>query len=278
MSIVICRFHAVHLLGCFLWVLFVFVSTPFHVSGQDGIAENGQGANSVVAKQRNDESESVPLLHDYDEAIEQAAKRDRPILVILGAEWCGPCKQLEKDMALPIAASIFKQWIAVKVDIDEEPALAKEWQVNAVPAFRILGVDQEVSASNEGYGGVKKLQTWLSENFEAANPQTQRLLRDDKPVDAKMISELIAMLRDRRPANRKLTSARLARNQDLAAGPVLAVLASGNLSQKIGALEILEKWSAPIAGIDPWEPDTMSAERLAELNDWLRACQDAQTK
>ena len=135
MSIVICRFHAVHLLGCFLWVLFVFVSTPFHVSGQDGIAENGQGANSVVAKQRNDESESVPLLHDYDEAIEQAAKRDRPILVILGAEWCGPCKQLEKDMALPIAASIFKQWIAVKVDIDEEPALAKEWQVNAVPAF-----------------------------------------------------------------------------------------------------------------------------------------------
>ena len=275
---VICRFNRVHLFGYFFGMLFVFVSTPFHVSGQDGIGENGQGKDSVVSKQRNDESESVPLLHDYDEAIEQAAKRDRPILVILGAEWCGPCKQLEKDMALPIAASIFNQWIAVKVDIDEEPALAKEWQVNAVPAFRILGVDQEVSASNEGYGGVKKLQTWLSENFEAANPQTQRLLRDDKPVDAKMISELIAMLRDRRPANRKLTSARLARNQDLAAGPVLAVLASGNLSQKIGALEILEKWSAPIAGIDPWEPDTMSAERLAELNDWLRACQDAQTK
>ena len=278
MRIVNCRFHAVHLFGYFIGMLFVFVSTRFQVSGQDGIAENGQGKDGVVSKQRNDESESVPLLHDYDEAIEQAKKTDRPILVILGAEWCGPCKQLEKDMALPIAASIFKQWIAVEVDIDEEPALAKEWQVNAVPAFRILGVDQEVSASNEGYGGLKKLQTWLSENFEAANPQTQRLLRDDKPVDAKIISELIAMLRDRRPANRKLTSTKLARNQDVAAGPVLAVLASGNLSQKIGALEILEKWSAPIAGIDPWEPDTMSAERLAELNDWLRSYQDAQTK
>jgi thioredoxin-like negative regulator of GroEL len=277
MSIVICQFNAVHRFGGYLWVLFVFVSTSFQVSGQDGNVDSGQPKDSI-ATQRNDESESVSLLHDYDEAVEQAGRLDRPIIVILGAEWCGPCKQLEKDLELPVAASIFKQWIVVKVDIDEEPTLAKEWQVNAVPAFRILGVDQEVTASNEGFGGLKKLQSWLLENFDAANPRSQRLLRDDKPVDAKIVSELIAMLRDRRPANRKLTSARLARNQDLAAGPVLAVLASGSLSQKIGALEILEKWTAPIAGIDPWEPDTISVERLAVLQNWLRSYQNRQTK
>ena len=278
MSIVICRFKPVHRFGYYLWVLFVFVSTSFQVSGQEGSIESGQPKESIATKQRNDESESVPLLHDYDEAVEQAGKLDRPILVILGAEWCGPCKQLEKDLELPIAASIFKQWIVVKVDIDEEPALAKEWQVNAVPAFRILGVDQKVLASNEGFSGLKKLQSWLLENFDAANPQSQRLLRDDKPVDARIVGDLIAMLRDRRPANRKLTSARLARNQDLSAGPVLAILASGNLSQKIGALEILEKWTAPVAGIDPWEPDTMNVERSAQLSDWLRSYQNTQSK
>ena len=55
-------------------------------------------------------------------------------------------------------------------------------------------------------------------------------MRDGLPVDAKMVTDLIAMLRDRMPANRKIISARLAKNRDLAAGPLLAVLATGNLS------------------------------------------------
>lgn len=250
------RFHGVHVCACFLTAIFVAVSPPSRLLGQAGNVEN-------------DDPAFVPLLHDYDQAVEQAKKMDRPILVIIGAVWCGPCKQLEKDLELPIAASIFKKWIAVKVDIDEEPGLAKEWQVSAVPAFRILGVEQDLAASNEGFGGLKKLQSWLSENYDAANPRSQRLLRDDKPVDAMIVTELIVMLRDRMPANRKLVSMRLAKNRDLAAGPLLAVLATGNLSQKIGALEILEKWSAPIAGIDPWEPDTINSERLSAIGEWL---------
>lgn len=223
------------------------------------------------AAQEDDKSAVViPLLHDYDEAIEKAEKLDRPILVVLGAEWCGPCKQLEKELQQPIAESIFQRWVVVKVDIDQEVGLAKEWQVGAIPAFRILGVDQEVAASNEGFGGLKKLQAWLAENFDSANPKTQRLLRDDKPIEPKIIVELIAMLRDRRPANRKLIADRLAKNKDLSARPLVELLSQGNLSQKIAALEILEKWTAPITGIDPWDPDTMSAERLSILGDWIR--------
>ena len=222
------------------------------------------------ARQGNGKStEVVSLFHDYDEAIEKAEKLDRPILVILGAEWCGPCKQLEKELQLPIAESIFQKWVVVKVDIDEEVTLAKEWQVSAVPAFRILGVDQEVAASNEGFGGLKKLQAWLAENFDSANPVTQRLLRDDKAIDSIVIVELIAMLRDRRPANRKIIADRLAKNKDLSARPLVEVLSKGNLSQKIAALEIFEKWTAPITGIDPWEPDSISVERLAILGLWV---------
>ncbi len=214
--------------------------------------------------------EVVPLLHDFDDAVQKASKLDRPILVILGAEWCGPCKQLEKELEQPISQSIFQRWVVVKVAIEEEVALAREWQVNAVPAFRILGLDQEVAASNEGYGGLIKLQAWLADNFDSANPSTLRLLRNDHPVDEKLVVELIAMLRDRKPSKRKLITEKLAKNQTLAAGPLLEVLSTGNLSQKISALEILDKWSAPIAGLDPWEPDTMSIERLAILREWMR--------
>lgn len=222
--------------------------------------------------------ELVPLLHDYDEAIAAAEKQERPILVVLGAEWCGPCKLLEKELDKPSSEELFRKWIVVKIDIDEEAALAKEWQVNAVPAFRILGIDQEVCASDEGFGGLKKLQSWLDENFEAANPTTQRILRDDKPVDPKRIVELILMLRDKRPNSRKLVMERLFKNRELSAGPVIETLAAGNLSQKLGALEILEKWAAPIAGLDPWEPDTISAERMDLLSQWLSGLPHSETR
>ena len=213
--------------------------------------------------------ELVQLLHDYDEAIEVAEKLERPILVLLGAEWCGPCKQLEKELEQPAAEVLFQKWVVVKIDIDQEAALAKEWQVNAVPAFRILGIDQEVFASNEGFGGLKKLKAWLDENFEAANPKTQRFLREDKPVDSNKVATLIQMLRERSPSTRKLVMARLSKSQESSAGPLIETLTSGNLSQKLSALEILEKWSAPIAGLDPWEPDTISTERLELLSQWL---------
>lgn len=216
-----------------------------------------------------DKPDFIPLLHDYDQAVEIAEKRDWPILVVLGAEWCGPCKLLEKELSQPSSEFLFQKWVVVKIDIDKEVALAKEWQVNAVPAFRILGLDQEVSASNEGFGGLKKLQAWLEENFDSANPKTQRFLREDKPVNAKMVVELIVMLRDKRPSSRKLVKKRLFKNKELSAGPVIESLATGNLSQKLGALEILEEWSAPVTGLDPWDPDTINAERLDLLSLWL---------
>ncbi len=253
----------------FAWLAVALVSSQHGLLAQDNKTIGELGI--INAAQQDDKAVVVvPLLHDYDDAIEKAEKLDRPILVVLGAEWCGPCKQLEKELQQPIAEPIFQRWVVVKVDIDKEVALAKEWQVGAIPAFRILGIDQKVAASNEGFGGLKKLQAWLAENFDSANPKTQRLLRDDKPIDSTVIVELIAMLRDRRPANRKLIADRLAKNKGLSARPLMDVLSAGNLSQKIAALEILEKWSAPIAGIDPWEPDSISAERLAILGDWLQ--------
>lgn len=253
----------------FAWLAVALVSSQHGLLAQDNKTIGELGIKNTA--QPDDKSlVVVPLLHDYDEAIEKAEKLDRPILVVLGAEWCGPCKQLEKELQQPIAEPIFQRWVVVKVDIDEEVALAKEWQVGAIPAFRILGIDQEVAASNEGFGGLKKLQAWLAENFDSANPKTQRLLRDDKPIDSKVVVELIAMLRDRRPANRKLIADRLAKNKGLSARPLMDVLSEGNLSQKIAALEILEKWSAPISGMDPWEPDTISAERLTILGDWIQ--------
>ncbi len=53
-----------------------------------------------------------------------------------------------------------------------------------------------------------------------------------------------------------------------AAAPVVEAFAAGPLQTRLAALELLAGWNAPVAGIDPWRPETVTASRLAALRDW----------
>ena len=58
-----------------------------------------------------------------------------PVLVDFYAEWCGPCKMLS-----PILEDMSKSsdYTIVKVDIDENPYLVREWEVASVPTLFIV--------------------------------------------------------------------------------------------------------------------------------------------
>ena len=64
---------------------------------------------------------------NFDELVLQS---DKPVLVDFFATWCGPCKMLS-----PILEDMSKSsdYTIVKVDIDENPYLVREWEVASVP-------------------------------------------------------------------------------------------------------------------------------------------------
>jgi thioredoxin 1 len=67
----------------------------------------------------------------------EVLKSKIPVLVDFHAVWCGPCKA--SAPALEDAAREFEGEIAfVKVDIDQEPTLAKTYEVQSVPTFIIM--------------------------------------------------------------------------------------------------------------------------------------------
>lgn len=73
----------------------------------------------------------------------EVLKSNIPVLVDFHAVWCGPCKA--SAPALEDAAREFEGEIAfVKIDIDQEPTLAKTYDVQGIPTFIVMKDGQPV--------------------------------------------------------------------------------------------------------------------------------------
>jgi len=61
----------------------------------------------------------------------------QPVLVDFTATWCGPCKMLD-----PIVAQLAQEWAGkvkvVKLDVDDNPELAMQYQVMGVPTLMLF--------------------------------------------------------------------------------------------------------------------------------------------
>ena len=96
---------------------------------------------------------SKPISVTTDRFEQEVVNSDIPVVVDFWAPWCGPCRAVG-----PILDQLADKWAGkvkvVKLNVDEEPAIAQAFQVRSIPTLVAMNgrdvVDLQVGAANRG--------------------------------------------------------------------------------------------------------------------------------
>jgi putative thioredoxin len=109
-----------------------------------------------------------------------------PVLVDFWAPWCGPCKMLAPVLER-LAAQAGERWLLAKVNTEEQPALATQYEIASIPNVKLF-VRGEVVDEFLGAMPEPEIRRWLSKALPSPHAETvaraERLVAENRLEEA----------------------------------------------------------------------------------------------
>ena len=114
---------------------------------------------------REKSTKQLNWIHKLDEAIAAGKSSGKKIFVKWWAEWCGPCKELEKTtLADKIIVDLLgKDWITASVNSDQEYIDAQKQSVKALPTIQFFSPEGKEIKRYVGFLTAEELEKMLSD-------------------------------------------------------------------------------------------------------------------
>lgn len=122
------------------------------------------------------------------------ASRTAPVLVDFWAAWCGPCRVLGPVLE-SLASEAGVPWQLVKVDTEQHPELAQQFDIRGIPAVKLFHGGRVV-AEFAGALPEHQVRAWLQENLPRAGDAAfteafERLQRGDRDGARQSLEEIL---------------------------------------------------------------------------------------
>ena len=211
--------------------------------------------------------------HDFDKDVIEAS-HSAPVVVDFWAEWCAPCRTLSPILE-KLAEAAQGRWRLIKINTQQHPDVAAEWNVRSIPAVKLFYQGQVIA---EFVGALPEPQVaaWLemyvpTESSRAVDVAF-RLIAEGKPSKArKWLEKALAL--DERNTQARVALAELLFDTDPARAAQLArgVDPQDALFDQAEALVTLHRLSEVLEKHADKAPDSEAWQQYLE---GIRAFQD----
>jgi thiol:disulfide interchange protein len=132
-----------------LWVLFAILL--------------GVTAITAISKFVREGSDRIPWRQDVSAAAEEARRDGKPRLLYFTASWCGPCQKMKGETWSDggVEAKL-RAYVPVKIDIDQNPALAQQHAIDSLPTMIVLDRDGNPVKRTSGFMTPSAILAWLN--------------------------------------------------------------------------------------------------------------------
>lgn len=218
-------------------------------------------------------------LDDYKEAMNTAHARKLPVLIDFRADWCGPCRMMERQtFSDKDIRDLLAKFVCVRIDIDGNHDVAMAWRVNGIPRYIILNTSDQVICDRVGFMPPEEFGPVLKDALaHAAEKLPEAIVAPAISAEAggavirpaaemktmtgdSLTSAVLEIVSFPKPEDREKGIEELTKDAERVRPVLMQLLGDGRLAVRIGALEALEKIGFTKLTYDPWATRAQRAQ------------------